>query len=107
MIAALDRASDVLIVGARAAVAPTVPANRLVTWARYGLTAKVPAIRLLAEPRRTATLPATSQALETAAVDVALGLVRGIHGDPTDQCGEAFVGGGTVGVDTPAWRRPG
>lgn len=74
MTAALDRVSDVLSVGARAAVTPTVPPSRLVTLARYGLTAKAPAIRLLAEPRRTATLLATAQALETAAVDDALDL---------------------------------
>lgn len=74
MTAALDRVSSVLSVGARAAVTPTVPANRLVTLARYGLTAKAPALKLLAEPRRTATLLATAQALETAAVDDALDL---------------------------------
>ena len=66
MTAALDRVSDVLSVGARTAVTPTVPPSRLVTLARYGLTAKAPAIKLLAEPRRTATLLATAQALETA-----------------------------------------
>lgn len=74
MTAALDRVSDVLSVGARTAVTPTVPPSRLVTLARYGLTAKAPAIKLLAEPRRTATLLATAQALETAAVDDALDL---------------------------------
>lgn len=45
-----------LAVGARAAQVQGVPANRVAVLARYGLTAKAPALRQLAEPRRTATL---------------------------------------------------
>jgi len=37
--------------------------------ARYGLTAKAAALRDLAGPRRTATLPATARHLEAAAAD--------------------------------------
>jgi hypothetical protein len=50
MTAALDRVSDVLSVGARAAVTPTVPANRFVTLARYGLTAKAPGLAFIPVP---------------------------------------------------------
>jgi hypothetical protein len=51
-----------------------VPANRLAALARYGLAAIAPALRDLAEPRRTATLLATARHLEAAAVDDALDL---------------------------------
>ncbi len=74
MAASLARAADVLAVGARRAQVQGVPANRLAMLARYGLTAKAPAIRELAEPRRTATLLAAARRLEAAAVDDALGL---------------------------------
>jgi hypothetical protein len=99
MTAALDRVSDVLSVGARAAVTPTVPANRFVTLARYGLTAKAPAIKLLAEPRRTATLLATAQAMATRGGRRCTGPIRRVDGDPADQRGEAIVGVGEAGVD--------
>lgn len=62
MTAALDRVSDVLSVGARAAAALAVPASRFAALARYGLTAEAPAVKSLAEPRRTATLLAIAQA---------------------------------------------
>ncbi|MBB5781869.1 TnpA family transposase [Nonomuraea jabiensis] len=42
--------------------------------ARYGLTAKAPALKELAEPRRTATLLAATRQLESVAVDDALDL---------------------------------
>lgn len=74
MAASLARAADVLAVGARRAQVQGVPANRLAMLARYGLTAKAPAIRELAEPRRTATLLAAARRLEAAAVDDALDL---------------------------------
>lgn len=74
MVRALDRASDVLAVGARAAQVQAVPANRLAALARYGLTAKAPALRELTEPPRTATLLAAARHLEAAAVDDALDL---------------------------------
>jgi TnpA family transposase len=74
MTIALDRVSEVLALGARTANVGTVPANRLAVLARYGLAAKAPALRDLAEPRRTATLLATARHLEAAAVDNALDL---------------------------------
>jgi len=74
MAASLVRAADVLAVGAQRAQVQGVPANRLAMLARYGLTAKAPAIRELAEPRRTATLLAAARRLEAAAVDDALDL---------------------------------
>jgi len=74
MTTALDRVSDALAVGARAAQVQAVPANRLAMLARYGLTAKAPALKDLAEPRRTATLLAAARHLEAAAVDDALDL---------------------------------
>lgn len=74
MAASLARAADVLAVGARRAQVQGVPANRLAMLARYGLTAKAPAIRELTEPRRTATLLAAARRLEAAAVDDALDL---------------------------------
>lgn len=74
MTIALDRVAEVLALGARAADVEAVPANRLAVLARYGLTAKAPALRELADPRRTATLLATARHLEAAAVDDALDL---------------------------------
>jgi TnpA family transposase len=74
MTMALDRVSEVLALGARAASVEAVPANRLAALARYGLAAKAPALRDLAEPRKTATLLATARHLEAAAVDDALDL---------------------------------
>jgi hypothetical protein len=71
---ALDRVGDALAVGAGAAQVRAVPANRLAVLARYGLTAKAPALRDLAEPRRTATLLAAARQLEATAVDDALDL---------------------------------
>jgi TnpA family transposase len=74
MMMALDRVAEVLALGARAASVEAVPANRLAALARYGLAAKAPALRDLAEPRRTATLLATARHVEAAAVDDALDL---------------------------------
>ena len=71
---ALDRVSEVLALRARSAGVETVPANRLAALARYGLAARAPALRDLAEPRKTATLLATARHLEAAAVDDALEL---------------------------------
>lgn len=71
---ALDRVSVVLAVGAWGAQVQAVPANRLMMLARYGLTAKAPLLKALAEPRRTAALLATARHLEAAAVDDALDL---------------------------------
>src|SRR5262249_51153362 len=52
----------------------TMPANQLAALAQYGLAAKTPALRDLAEPRRTATLLTTARHLETATVNNALDL---------------------------------
>ncbi len=48
--------------------------NRVLALARYGLSAKAPTLRQLAEPRRTATLVATIRHLEQKAIDDALDL---------------------------------
>ncbi|GAT70050.1 transposase [Planomonospora sphaerica] len=71
---ALARAAEVSAVGAGAVPVAGVPANRLATLARYGLAAKAPALKDLAEPRCTATLLAATRQLEAAAVDDALDL---------------------------------
>jgi hypothetical protein len=64
----------VISVGAGRADLTAVPANRLSVLARYGLTAKAPLLRELADPRRTATLLAAARHLEASAVDDALDL---------------------------------
>lgn len=64
MTGALNRVSEILALCARSAEVDAVPANRLAALARYGLAAKAPALRDLAEPRRTATLLATAWHLE-------------------------------------------
>jgi hypothetical protein len=46
--------TEVLALGARSANVEAAPANRLSVLARYGLTAKAPALRDLAGPRQTA-----------------------------------------------------
>ena len=74
MTQALQRAADVLTIGARAAAVDAVPVGRLGALARYGLTTKAPALRELVEPRRTATLLGAARHLEAAAVDDALDL---------------------------------
>jgi hypothetical protein len=71
---ALDRVAELAGLGVRAADVSVVPANRLATLARYGLTSRAPTLKALAEPRRTATLLAAVRLLETAAVDDALDL---------------------------------
>jgi hypothetical protein len=74
MVKALDRVAEVMAIGAGKASTEPVPANRLETLARYGLAGKAPALRALAEPRRTATLLATARHLEATAVDDAVDL---------------------------------
>ncbi len=74
MVRSLDRASEVLAIGAGKADLVGVPANRVEALARYGLGTKAPTLRGLTEPRRTATLLATARALEVTAVDDALDL---------------------------------
>src|SRR5262249_58046468 len=51
-----------------------LPGSRVLVLARYGLSAKAPLLRQLAESRRTATLVATVRHLEQKAIDDALDL---------------------------------
>jgi Domain of unknown function (DUF4158) len=74
MVRSLDRASELLAIGAGKADLAGVPANRVDALARYGLGTKAPTLRGLTEPRRTATLLATARALEVTAVDDVLDL---------------------------------
>jgi hypothetical protein len=74
MVRSLDRASELLAVGAGKADLAWVPTNRVEALARYGLGTKAPTLRGLTEPRRTATLLATARALEVTAVDDVLDL---------------------------------
>ena len=64
MVRSLDRASEVLAIGA----------GRVEALARYGLATKAPTLRGLTDPRRTATLLAAARALEVSAVDDVLDL---------------------------------
>ncbi len=74
MVRSLDRASEVLAIGAGRADLVGVPANRAEALARYGLGTKAPTLRGLTGPRRTSTLLATARALEVSAVDDVLDL---------------------------------
>jgi Tn3 transposase DDE domain len=74
MVRSLDRASELLAIGAGRADLAGVPANRVDALARYGLGTKAPTLRGLTEPRRTATLLATTRSLEVSAVDDVLDL---------------------------------
>jgi hypothetical protein len=74
MVRSLDRASEVLAIGADRADLAGVPVNRVDALARYGLATKAPTLRELTEPRKTATLVATARALEVSAVDDVLDL---------------------------------
>ena len=74
MVRSLDRASEVLAIGAGRADLAGVPVNRVEALARYGLATKAPTLRELTEPRKTATLVAAARALEVSAVDDVLDL---------------------------------
>jgi Domain of unknown function (DUF4158) len=74
MVRSLDRASELLAIGAGRADLAGVPVNRVEALARYGLSTKAPTLRELTEPRRTATLLAATRALEVSAVDDVLDL---------------------------------
>lgn len=74
MVWSLDRASEVMAIGAGRADLAGVPANRVEALARYGLATKAPTLRGLTDPRRTATLLATARALEVSAGDDVLDL---------------------------------
>ena len=71
---ALTRVEQVSALGIDAVETSGMPASRLRALARYGVEAKAQSLRRLAEPRRTATLVATVEALSVAAVDDALDL---------------------------------
>jgi TnpA family transposase len=73
---ALKRVAEVRRLGAAAADVSALPGNRLLALARYGVSAKAPALRELAEPRRTATLVATISHLEQKSIDDALDLLE-------------------------------
>lgn len=73
---ALRRVADVRKIGAGQVDVSALPENRLQALARYGLSAKAPALRDLAELRRIATLVATIRHLERKAVDDALDLLE-------------------------------
>ena len=71
---ALERVAEIRAIGAGPLDVSAVPPNKVQALARYGLGAKAPALRELAEPRRTAVLVATVRHLEQAALDDALDL---------------------------------
>ncbi|MCX5141873.1 Tn3 family transposase [Streptomyces sp. NBC_00338] len=75
MTAALERAKEVQGLGAHLVPTSVVPAARMSGLARYGMGSKAPTLRDLEESRKTATLLATVQHLETASVDDALDLL--------------------------------
>ncbi|MEU3991737.1 Tn3 family transposase [Streptomyces platensis] len=75
MTAALQRAKEVQGLGAHLVATSVVPAARMSGLARYGMGSKAPTLRDLEETRKTATLLATVQHLETATVDDALDLL--------------------------------
>ncbi|MFF8958679.1 Tn3 family transposase [Streptomyces sp. NPDC014894] len=75
MTAALERAKEVQGLGAHLVPTSVVPAARMSGLARYGMGSKAPTLRDLEETRKTATLLATVQHLETATVDDALDLL--------------------------------
>lgn len=74
MTGALDRASELDGLGAGAVDLAAIPANRIETLARDGLTAKAPVLASRTAARRTATLVATVRSLTSTAVDDALDL---------------------------------
>jgi hypothetical protein len=74
MTGALDRASELAGLGASAVDLSGIPANRVETLARDGLTAKAPVLAKRTDARRTATLVATVRSLTSTAVDDALDL---------------------------------
>ena len=70
--AALERAFAIAMLGAGTVVVPDVPAAKLAALARYGLSAKAPALRELSQRRRAATLLATLRQLEVDSVETRL-----------------------------------
>jgi hypothetical protein len=82
LVRALERVEAVRRIGAGAdalgGALAAVPPARLRALARYGLMAKAPQLRRLAEPRRTATLLATVRDLGPRALDDALDVFDGL-----------------------------
>lgn len=74
MVRALDRAAEVVGVGAGALDLSDVPPGRLDVLARHGMSSKAVMLRRLPEARRTATVLATVRELQATAVDDALDL---------------------------------
>ena len=74
MVRALDRAAEIVGLGAGVVDLAEVPAGRVEALARNGLSANVTMLRRLPVQRRSATLLATARALQVAAVDDALDL---------------------------------
>jgi hypothetical protein len=71
---ALERAFAIEALGAGGVELPDVPPAKVAALARYGLSAKAPALRELSPQRRAATLLATIRQLEIDSVDDALDL---------------------------------
>jgi TnpA family transposase len=71
---ALRRAGEIRSLEAGTVDLAGVPASKLAALARYGVTAKAPALRELTAARRAATLLATIRHLGTASIDDALDL---------------------------------
>ncbi|MGB0091556.1 MAG: Tn3 family transposase [Solirubrobacteraceae bacterium] len=71
---ALERALAIEALGAGRVELPDVPPAKFAALARYGLSAKAPALRELSPKRRAATLLATIRQLEIDSVDDALDL---------------------------------
>lgn len=74
MVKALHRVSELAGFGVGGLDLGRVPVRRVVELARYGMAAKAPALARHDDPRRSATLLATTRLLEVRAVDDALDL---------------------------------
>ncbi len=70
------RVAEVRRLGAATADVSGLPGNSLLALARYGVSAKAPTLRDLAEQRRTATLAATIRYLEQKSIDDALDVLE-------------------------------
>lgn len=74
LVAALDRINEIAALGVSDVDMGVVPVRRVRELARWGMTAKAPALRRHLPERRTATLLATAVYLEAKAIDDALEL---------------------------------
>lgn len=75
MVAALDRAAEILGLGVAEVATTVVPPRRLAELSRYGMQGKASLLRRHSDARRLATLLATVEYLRTRAVDDALDLL--------------------------------